>query len=100
MLAREQARNLVLRGVRVLELVHHEVDEPLLPPVAHLRRAPEQFDGFPEQIVEVHPTTPSERRLVRGEDAVDDLVVVPVSFRCEGIRPKELRLCPAYRGEY
>ena len=71
MLAREQACDLVLRGVRVLELVHHEVDEPLLPPVAHLRRTPEQLNRLAEQVVEVHPMTPSERRLVRREDLGD-----------------------------
>ena len=94
----ELACDLVLGHVRVLELVDHDVDEPLLVLRPRLRRLAEQVDRPPQQVVEVHGAAAFERGLVLDEHAVDDLVVL-AGRPCEALRPEQLRLRGADRGE-
>ena len=63
---REQAHELPLRGVRVLELVDEDVPEPLLIPVQRLRVLAEQANGEHEQVVEVDGRRLREPPLVLG----------------------------------
>ena len=97
--ARDLARQLVLRDVRVLKLVHHKVNEPLLPLAERSRVLAEESDGLAEEVVEVDGAASRERALVRGERLVNDLVVEAVGLRGERLRPEQLRLRPADGGE-
>ena len=71
MLEREQAHELPLRGVRVLELVDEDVAEPLLVPVQRFGVLAEQAHGEHEQIVEVDGRRLGQPALVLGVDLGD-----------------------------
>jgi len=63
----------ILSGVRVLELVHEHVLEPVLPIREPLRMFAEQRQGMQQQVIEVHRVGLLERGAERGEDLSGDL---------------------------
>ena len=68
---REQAHELPLRGVRVLELVDEDVAEPLLVAAQHFGVLAEQPHGEHEQVVEVDGRRLGQPALVLGVDLGD-----------------------------
>src|SRR3989442_2981188 len=76
----------VLRGVRVLELVHEDVLKPVLPIRQAFRMLAEQGEGVEQEIVEVHGVGLLQRRSQRGVDIGRDL------------HQRRVRLCPKLVG--
>ena len=76
MLAGEMAHHQVLRPVGVLVLVDHDVFEPFLVLLEHLRVAIEQPDRPHQQIVEVERVVLLEKRVIAQPDPGCQLLVV------------------------
>jgi hypothetical protein len=70
---RQQPRQLVLRDVRVLELVDHDVQEALLVTLAHFRVVAEHRHDAQDQVVEVQGVALGEHLLVALVRPRDDL---------------------------
>ena len=75
-LGRQQPQHLVLRGVRVLELVDEQVGPLALVLDAHLDVVAQQQHRAHEQVVEIHGIIGLERLLVAAIDAAGDLLEV------------------------
>ncbi|OQA46689.1 MAG: hypothetical protein BWY52_00620 [Chloroflexi bacterium ADurb.Bin325] len=82
--------HLVLRGVRVLELVHQQILVPILITLQRLRLLAEQPRDPAEQVIEVQPAVCGQDLLVARVDPPRDLR--PVGRRLERIRSNQLVL--------
>ena len=69
MRSRQKLDKRKLRRVRILILIHHDIAEPALINVEHLRVQPEQLDSLHQQVVEIHRVVASQPRLVFGVGA-------------------------------
>lgn len=73
MLFREQAHESVLRVVRILIFVYHQILKPVLVVFEHVRTGAEQLHGLADQVVEIHRVRVAQALLVDLVGAGDDL---------------------------
>ncbi len=90
--AAEAQHELVLRPVRVLELVHENVQEPAPVGGEHVFERIEEVDGDHEKVVEVHRGRSMEALLVLGVDVADAALEEGLGVRPVGLEVEQLGL--------
>ena len=92
MYLRQLLGNLILHDIGVLELVDHEVDQPLSVPIGGLREPGEERVYLEQEVVEVHGRAACHQLLVTLVDPEDNLVEVALAGQPEPVHAKELAL--------
>ena len=90
MLARDEARDGVLRHVGVLKLVYHKVDVALAVLARHFIPLAQQDVGFEKKVVEVRRRGLVHQRFIALVHAPDDFIEVARRPRGEALRAEQL----------